>query len=72
MGKGKGMGKCKLKGKNKKQEKHRKVQRKPKTRVKDNYVKRAKNRLKAIKRDNNNGMDEGKQEQNKGDIRTMT
>ena len=48
------------------------MQRKPKTRVKDNYVKRAKNRLKAIKRDNNNGMDEGKQEQNKGDIRTMT
>ena len=41
------------------------------TRVKDDYVKKAKNRLKAMKKGNNNGMGEGKQEQNKGDIRTM-
>ena len=45
---------------------------KPKTRIKDDYVKRAKNRLKAMQTGNNNGMGEGKQEQNKGDIRTMT
>ena len=34
----------------------------PKTRVKDDYVKRAKSRLKAMKKGNNNGMGEGKQE----------
>ena len=43
-----------------------------KTRVKDDYVKRAKSRLKAMKKDNGNGMGVGKQEQNKGDIMTMT
>ena len=48
------------------------MQKKPKTRVKDDYVKRAKNWLKAMQKSNNNGMDEGKQEQNKGDVRTMT
>ena len=49
-----------------------KCKKKPKTRVKDDYVKRAKNRLKAMKKGSDNGMGEGKQEQNKGDIRTMT
>ena len=48
-----------------------KCKKKPKTRVKDDYVKRAKNRLKAMKKGSDNGMGEGKQEQNKGDIRTM-
>ena len=48
------------------------MQKKPKTKVKDDYVKRAKNRLKAMKKDNDNGMGEGKQKQNKGSIRTMT
>ena len=48
------------------------MQKKPKTRVKDDYVKRVKNRLKAMKKENNNGIGEEKQEQNKGDIRTMT
>ena len=47
------------------------MQKKPKTRVRDDYVKRAKNRLKAMKKGNGNGMGEGKQEQNKGGIRTM-
>ena len=47
------------------------MQKKANTRVKDDYVKRAKNRLKAMKKGNDNGMGEGKQEQNKGDIRTM-
>ena len=56
--------------KNKKNTK--KCKKRPKTRVKDDYVKRAKSRLKAMKKGNNNGMGEGKQEQNKGDIRTMT
>ena len=73
MGKGKGMGKCKLKGMEQKIRKTQKsAKKKPKTRVKDDYVKRAKNRLKAMKKGDNNGMGEGKQEQNKGDIRTMT
>ena len=31
-----------------------------------------KNRLKAIKKDNNKGMGRGKYEQNKGDIKTIT
>ena len=36
-------------------------------------MKRARNKLKTTKIiANNNGMGEGKQEQNKGDIRTMT
>ena len=48
------------------------MQKKPKIRVKDDYVKRVKNRLKEMKKGNDNGMGEGKQEQNKGDIRTMT
>ena len=48
-----------------------KFKKKPKTRVKGDYVKRTKNRLKAMKKGNSNGMGEGKQEQNKGDIRTM-
>ena len=48
-----------------------KFKEKPKTRVKDDYVKRTKNRLKAMKKGNSNSMGKGKQEQNKGDIRTM-
>ena len=56
----------------KNKEKTEKCKKPPKTRIKDDYVKRAKNRLKAMKNDNNNGMGERKQEQNKGDIRTMT
>ena len=35
-------------------------------------MKRAKNKLKAMKKGNDNVMGEGKQEQNKGDIRTIT
>ena len=48
------------------------MQKTQKTRVKDDYVKSVKNRLKAMKKGNNNDMGKGKQEQNKGDIRTMT
>lgn len=47
------------------------MQKTQKTRVKDDYVKRVKNRLKEMKKGNNNDMGKGKQEQNKGDIRTM-
>ena len=43
----------------------------PKARLKDDYVKRAKNRLKAMKKGTDNDIGEGKQAQNKGDIRTM-
>ena len=43
----------------------------PKARLKDDYVKRAKNRLKAMKKGTGNDIGEGKQAQNKGDIRTM-
>ena len=49
-----------------------KCKKRPKKRVKGDYVKRAKNRLKAMKKGSNNSMDKGEQEQNKGDIRTMT
>ena len=72
MGKGNGMGKCELKEKVQKIRKTQKSAKKPKTRVKDDHVKRAKIRLKAMKKSNNNGMGEGKQEQNKEHIRTMT
>ena len=43
----------------------------PKARLKHDCVKRAKNRLKAMKKGTYNDIGEGKQAQNKGDIRTM-
>ena len=72
MGISKGMDKCKLKKKEQKTRKTQKSAKKAKTKVKDDYVKRAKNRLKTMKKGNNNGIGEGKQEQSKGDIKTMT
>ena len=36
------------------------MQKKPKTRVKDDYMKRAKSRLKTVKKGNDNGIGEGK------------
>ena len=42
-----------------------------KAREKDDNMKRIKSRLKSMKKDNNNCMGKGKQEQKKGDIRTM-
>ena len=72
IGIGKGMDKCKLKEKEQKIRKIQKSAKNPKTRVKDDYVKRAKNRLKAMKKANDSGMGEGKQDKNKGSIREMT
>ena len=73
LGKSKGMGKFKLKEKEQKIRKIQKSAKKkmPKARLKDDYVKRAKNRLKAMKKGTDNDIGEGKQAQNKGDIRTM-
>ena len=72
MGKGKSMGKCKLKEKEQKIRKIQKSAKKAKSKGKRDYVKRTKNRLKAMKKGNDNGMGEGKQEQKKGRIRAMT